>query len=203
MVWSNNDNWMVTGDHGGFVKYWQSNMNNVKMFQAHKEPIRGIRYFSIYSLHLSCCGWVGDHINKRSFNWRLVPWTILRANKEHSAPCSLNDYDHNKRASPVRVSISICCHSIKATTMITMIQIRNKEPVAVILAIRKPKCSLCTFQIIVLCSIGRILNKIQFGIPAKQLVSFKGTRKHPGPVHRQFNKIKVHWKDTRDDTRAE
>uniref|UniRef100_A0A182YGC8 WD_REPEATS_REGION domain-containing protein n=1 Tax=Anopheles stephensi TaxID=30069 RepID=A0A182YGC8_ANOST len=42
MVWSHNDNWMVTGDHGGFVKYWQSNMNNVKMFQAHKDPIRGI-----------------------------------------------------------------------------------------------------------------------------------------------------------------
>lgn len=46
MVWSHNDNWMVTGDHGGFVKYWQSNMNNVKMFQAHKDPIRGIRYSS-------------------------------------------------------------------------------------------------------------------------------------------------------------
>lgn len=44
MVWSHNDSWMVTGDHAGFVKYWQSNMNNVKMFQAHKEPIRGIRY---------------------------------------------------------------------------------------------------------------------------------------------------------------
>lgn len=44
MVWSNNDNWMITGDHGGYVKYWQSNMNNVKMYQAHKEPIRGIRY---------------------------------------------------------------------------------------------------------------------------------------------------------------
>lgn len=43
MVWSHNDNWMVTGDHNGFVKYWQSNMNNVKQFQAHKEPIRGIR----------------------------------------------------------------------------------------------------------------------------------------------------------------
>ncbi|KAI8129520.1 pre-mRNA 3' end processing protein WDR33 [Lucilia cuprina] len=42
MVWSHNDSWMVTGDHGGYVKYWQSNMNNVKMFQAHKEAIRGI-----------------------------------------------------------------------------------------------------------------------------------------------------------------
>jgi len=44
MVWSHNDSWMVTGDHGGYVKYWQSNMNNVKMYQAHKEAIRGIRY---------------------------------------------------------------------------------------------------------------------------------------------------------------
>uniref|UniRef100_UPI00358E2772 pre-mRNA 3' end processing protein WDR33-like isoform X2 n=1 Tax=Myxine glutinosa TaxID=7769 RepID=UPI00358E2772 len=40
MTWSHNDLWMLTADHGGFVKYWQSNMNNVKMFQAHKEPIR-------------------------------------------------------------------------------------------------------------------------------------------------------------------
>lgn len=44
MVWSHNDNWMVTGDHAGYVKYWQSNMNNVRMFQAHKEPVRGIRF---------------------------------------------------------------------------------------------------------------------------------------------------------------
>lgn len=44
MVWSHNDNWMVTGDHSGHIKYWQSNMNNVRMFQAHNDPVRGIRY---------------------------------------------------------------------------------------------------------------------------------------------------------------
>ena len=43
MRWSHNDLWMVTADHAGYVKYWQSNMNNVKMYQAHKEPIRGVR----------------------------------------------------------------------------------------------------------------------------------------------------------------
>ena len=43
MVWSRNDHWMVTADQTGYVKYWQSNMNNVKMFQAHKEPVRAIR----------------------------------------------------------------------------------------------------------------------------------------------------------------
>lgn len=60
MVWSHNDSWMVTGDHAGYVKYWQSNMNNVKMFQAHKEALRGIRYLQLQSviisiLYLMCC----------------------------------------------------------------------------------------------------------------------------------------------------
>uniref|UniRef100_A0A182IMX9 Uncharacterized protein n=1 Tax=Anopheles atroparvus TaxID=41427 RepID=A0A182IMX9_ANOAO len=54
MVWSHNDNWMVTGDHGGFVKYWQSNMNNVKMFQAHKDPIRGISFSPSDAKFASC-----------------------------------------------------------------------------------------------------------------------------------------------------
>ena len=43
MVWSHADNWLLSSDHGGFIKYWQSNMNNVYMYEAHKEPIRGLR----------------------------------------------------------------------------------------------------------------------------------------------------------------
>lgn len=50
MVWSHNDQWMVTGDTGGFVKYWQTNMNNVKLFQAHKDPVRGLRYNTFISM---------------------------------------------------------------------------------------------------------------------------------------------------------
>lgn len=48
---------MVTGDHAGYVKYWQSNMNNVKMFQAHKEALRGIRYLQLLSsvLQMQIC----------------------------------------------------------------------------------------------------------------------------------------------------
>ena len=38
--------WMLTGDFGGYVKYWQTNMNNVKMYQAHKDPVRGLRWAS-------------------------------------------------------------------------------------------------------------------------------------------------------------
>lgn len=43
LKWSHNDQWMASADHDGFVKYWQPNMNNVHMFQAHKdEPIRSL-----------------------------------------------------------------------------------------------------------------------------------------------------------------
>ncbi|KAI8981507.1 WD40-repeat-containing domain protein [Pilobolus umbonatus] len=44
MNWSHNDNWMVTGDHSGIIKYWQSNMSNLKMFQGHKEAIRDLTF---------------------------------------------------------------------------------------------------------------------------------------------------------------
>jgi hypothetical protein len=53
MRWSHNDQWMVTADHAGYVKYWQSNMNNVKMYQGHKEPIRGVRLATtVLSIHV-------------------------------------------------------------------------------------------------------------------------------------------------------
>ena len=44
MQWSHNGVWMVTSDDRGFVKYWQSNLNNVHTFQAHTEPIRCTRW---------------------------------------------------------------------------------------------------------------------------------------------------------------
>ncbi|KAJ1655238.1 WD repeat-containing protein 33 [Dispira simplex] len=44
MEWSHNSNWLVTADHTGVIKYWQSNMNNLKMFQGHKEAIRGLSF---------------------------------------------------------------------------------------------------------------------------------------------------------------
>ncbi|RZF44340.1 hypothetical protein LSTR_LSTR006890 [Laodelphax striatellus] len=54
MVWSHNDIWMVTADHSGYVKYWQSNMNSVKVFLAHKEAIRGISFSPNDSKFATC-----------------------------------------------------------------------------------------------------------------------------------------------------
>jgi len=45
MIWSHNDIWMVTGDHAGYVKYWQSNMNNVKMYQVGCAGIDMLLYY--------------------------------------------------------------------------------------------------------------------------------------------------------------
>jgi hypothetical protein len=40
--------WMVTTDDRGFVKYWQSNFNNVHTFQAHAEPVKCSRWESCH-----------------------------------------------------------------------------------------------------------------------------------------------------------
>jgi len=54
MEWSHNDVWMVTADQAGYIKYWQSNMNNVKMFQAHKEEVYGVSFSPTDSKFTTC-----------------------------------------------------------------------------------------------------------------------------------------------------
>ncbi len=43
MRWSHNDTWMISSDDMGVIKYWQSSMNNLKAFQAHKDIVRDLR----------------------------------------------------------------------------------------------------------------------------------------------------------------
>ncbi|VDD79237.1 unnamed protein product [Mesocestoides corti] len=54
MKWSHNDEWLLTADHAGYVKYWQANMNNVQMYQAHKMPIRGVSFSQFDSKFVTC-----------------------------------------------------------------------------------------------------------------------------------------------------
>ncbi|CAH8562581.1 unnamed protein product [Dicrocoelium dendriticum] len=54
MKWSHNDEWLLTADHSGYVKYWQANMNNVEMYQAHKEPIRGVSFCPFDNKFVTC-----------------------------------------------------------------------------------------------------------------------------------------------------
>ena len=41
---SNNDNWLLTGDDEGNVKYFQMTFNNLRSFQVHKEPVTSISF---------------------------------------------------------------------------------------------------------------------------------------------------------------
>ena len=42
--WSKNENWLLTGDDAGRIKYWQTNLNNLKSVNAHTEPVRGVSF---------------------------------------------------------------------------------------------------------------------------------------------------------------
>ncbi|KAJ3034198.1 hypothetical protein HDV00_005368 [Rhizophlyctis rosea] len=54
MVWSHNDTWMITGDDAGVIKYWQSNMNNLKLVNAHKETVRDLCFSPTDAKYASC-----------------------------------------------------------------------------------------------------------------------------------------------------
>ncbi len=40
MVFSHSDQYLLSGDNGGYVKYYEPNFNCVKVFQAHEQPLR-------------------------------------------------------------------------------------------------------------------------------------------------------------------
>jgi len=42
--YSHGDDWLVSADQDGVVKYWQPNFNNVKAIQAHNDPIRDLAF---------------------------------------------------------------------------------------------------------------------------------------------------------------
>ena len=43
-MYSHSEDWLVSADHDGVVKYWQTNFNNVKALQAHNDPIRDLAF---------------------------------------------------------------------------------------------------------------------------------------------------------------
>lgn len=43
-VWTHDDEFLVSADQDGIVKYWQKNLNNVKIIQAHDSPVRDLAF---------------------------------------------------------------------------------------------------------------------------------------------------------------
>ncbi|KAL5598763.1 uncharacterized protein BROUX77_005796 [Berkeleyomyces rouxiae] len=44
LSYSNNNDWLISGDHDGLVKYWQPNFNNLESVTAHTDPIRDLAF---------------------------------------------------------------------------------------------------------------------------------------------------------------
>lgn len=44
LCYSHGDDWLISADHDGIIKYWQPNFNNVKAFQGHNDPIRDLSF---------------------------------------------------------------------------------------------------------------------------------------------------------------
>ncbi|KAI5959702.1 PFS2 [Candida theae] len=54
MKYSNNDEWLLSGDQNGTVKYWQPNFNNVNNITAHSNGVRDIAFSPNDSKFLTC-----------------------------------------------------------------------------------------------------------------------------------------------------
>ncbi|KAI0380939.1 WD40 repeat-like protein [Hypomontagnella monticulosa] len=44
LAYSHSDDWLISADHDGIIKYWQPNFNNVQVIQGHHDPIRDLAF---------------------------------------------------------------------------------------------------------------------------------------------------------------
>ncbi|KAF2844859.1 WD40 repeat-like protein [Plenodomus tracheiphilus IPT5] len=52
--YTSTDDWLLSADQTGVVKYWQTNFNNVKEIQAHTEAVRGLSIAPTDSKFVTC-----------------------------------------------------------------------------------------------------------------------------------------------------
>ncbi|KAF1357204.1 WD40 repeat-like protein [Lizonia empirigonia] len=52
--YTHTDDWLLSADQTGVVKYWQTNFNNVKEMQAHSEAVRGLAIAPTDSKFVTC-----------------------------------------------------------------------------------------------------------------------------------------------------
>ncbi|KAI9501480.1 WD40-repeat-containing domain protein, partial [Coemansia spiralis] len=71
MEWCHNGQWMLTGDHGGILKYWRPNFSFVKVINGHKAPIRGLSFSPTDTKFVSA-----------SDDQQLKVWDFLRGEEE-------------------------------------------------------------------------------------------------------------------------
>ncbi|CUM64939.1 uncharacterized protein PRCAT00002557001 [Priceomyces carsonii] len=98
--YSHNDEWLLSGDQAGTIKYWQPNFNNVNIINGHTDGIRDIAFSPNDSKFLTCSDdstlkiWnfnngkeerslVGHHWDVKSADWHPNLGLIVSGSKDN------------------------------------------------------------------------------------------------------------------------
>ena len=125
MIWSRNEQWMMTGDDKGYIKYWQTNMNNVKMFQGHIEAIRGLSFSPTDDKFTSCSDdrtvrifdfttcveesvLQGHGSDVKCVDWHPFKALIVSGSKDSQQPIILWDPRMNKKITTLHAHKNTC-----------------------------------------------------------------------------------------------
>ncbi|KSA01470.1 uncharacterized protein AC631_02764 [Debaryomyces fabryi] len=100
LKYSHNDEWLLSGDQSGVIKYWQTNFNNVNIINGHSDGIRDIAFSPNDSKFLTCSDdstmkiWnfnngqeerslVGHHWDVKSADWHPNLGLIVSGSKDN------------------------------------------------------------------------------------------------------------------------
>ena len=99
-TYSHSEDWLVSADQDGVVKYWQPNFNNVKAIQAHNDPIRDISFSPNDSKFVTACDdatlkifdfsggieestLTGHNWDAKSVDWHPTKGLLVSGSKDH------------------------------------------------------------------------------------------------------------------------
>ncbi|KAK6457606.1 polyadenylation factor I subunit 2 [Scheffersomyces xylosifermentans] len=100
LSYSHNDEWLLSGDQNGVIKYWQPNFNNVNIINGHSSGIRDIAFSPNDSKFLTCADdsslkiWnfnngkeertlTGHHWEVKSADWHPTLGLIVSGSKDN------------------------------------------------------------------------------------------------------------------------
>lgn len=98
--YSHSDDWLISADQDGVVKYWQPNFNNVKAIQAHHDPIRDLAFSPNDNKFVTACDdaslkifdfsegieestLTGHNWDVKSVDWHPTKGLLVSGSKDH------------------------------------------------------------------------------------------------------------------------
>lgn len=91
--YAHNDEWLISSDQEGHVKYWQTNFNNVKDIQAHADPVRDLSFAPNDSKFVTAC----DDASMKIFDFATgMEESTLHANGGHHWDVKCVDWHPSK-----------------------------------------------------------------------------------------------------------